>query len=332
MRAVTKILVGALAGAMATMFAGLALAQEDVEGASDHPAVSRYPGAVIEWYKVENYMPYRVPTGPVTGYRYIDEWIDTEGRVTRIFYSIKGERTHSEVWKNYKDALTEGGFEIIVEGLFPASNVRGDIGGGSWQGVFYAANPWNESGPVAKLVAGTSSSGGTGVVIGTKERAEDTIYAVVSLEQHSSEEVAVLVDIVETKEAETGLVVADAEAMGEDMKEFGRTVLEGLFFDHDKATLTAESKPALDEIAKFLQGAGETAFYVVGHTDSTGTFAYNMKLSADRAAAVRAALVEDYDIASERLQAAGVGPLSPVFANASEGGREKNRRVELVEK
>ena len=44
------------------------------------------------------------------------------------------------------------------------------------------------------------------------------------------------------------------------------------------------------------------------------------------------ALVADYGVETDRLQPVGVGPVSPVFTNASDGGKEKNRRVELVEK
>ena len=62
------------------------------------------------------------------------------------------------------------------------------------------------------------------------------------------------------------------------------------------------------------------------------TFAYNRKLSADRAMAVADALKRDFGIASERLEPHGVGPLVPVFANSTDAGREKNRRVELVQK
>ena len=313
-------------------FAPLAVAQ-DADNCNDHDAISRYPDSVLEWCKTDNYLPYRIPVGPVTGYRAIGEWIETEGRVTRNFYSLKGgERTHPEVWKNYRDALAAAGFEIIAEGMLPERNVKGTIGGGSWLGVYYVENPWGAAGPVNKLVSGTSTSGGTGAVFGMKERADDTIYVLVSLEQHSSNEVATLITVVETKAAETGLVVANAEAMGQDIEELGRTVLDGLQFEHDKATLMAESKPALDEIAKLLQALNDKQFYVVGHTDSTGTHAYNMKLSADRAQAVRAALVQDYGIEPDRLEAAGVGPLAPVFTNSSDGGREKNRRVELVER
>ncbi|MEL6950572.1 MAG: OmpA family protein [Pseudomonadota bacterium] len=304
---------------------------QDADGCTDHGALSRYPNTVLEWCQTDNYLPYRVPVGPVTGYQAIGEWIDVEGRVTRNFYSLKGgERTHAEVWKNFSDALAEAGFEIIAEGLFPERNVKGGIGGAGWLGVYYTTNPWRGFGAVGKLVSGTSSSGGTGAVFGRKERADDTIYALVTLEQHSSNEVAALITIVETKPAETGLVVANAEAMGRDIEELGRTVLYGLQFAYDDAALLPESKPALDEIAGFLAARPDTRFYVVGHTDAKGTHAYNMKLSADRALSVRAALVQDYGIAPDRLEAAGVGPLVPVFTNATDGGRAKNRRVELV--
>ncbi|MEM9169624.1 MAG: OmpA family protein [Pseudomonadota bacterium] len=317
------VLIGA--GGLTPSFA------QDADGCADHPAIARYPGSVLEWCTVENYMPYKVPAGPVTGYQRIGDVIDAEGRVTRNFYSLKGERTHSEVWKNYADALKEAGFEIIGEGVFTESNVNKDVGGRTWNGVVYRMNPWSGGGAANKMTSGTASSGGSGAVVARKERADDTIYIVLTIKQHSSEEVATLIDIVETKEAETGLVTANADAMGEDMAELGRTVLYGLMFDHNEATLTPASKPALDEIAKFLNGT-DRAFYVVGHTDSTGAFSYNRKLSADRALSVREVLLRDYGIAAERLEAHGVGPLVPVFSNGSEGGREKNRRVELVEK
>jgi len=70
----------------------------------------------------------------------------------------------------------------------------------------------------------------------------------------------------------------------------------------------------------------------VGHTDMTGTLAYNMDLSSKRAQAVVDVLARDYGIASDRLQAQGVGPLCPVSTNRTEEGRKLNRRVELVER
>lgn len=94
----------------------------------------------------------------------------------------------------------------------------------------------------------------------------------------------------------------------------------------------SSSKAALDAIAEYLNTNPDKSFYVVGHTDSKGTFGYNHKLSSDRAQTVADALEMDYGIASGRLEPHGVGPLVPVFSNESDVGRNKNRRVELVER
>jgi len=309
----------------------LAMAQ-DIEGAVEHPMVQRYPGQVIAWQHIENYQPYKVAVGPVTSYRHIDDWIETEGRVTRTFYKYEGtDRTYSEIYKNFLDALKAEDFEILGEGM--SADRRGSgVGSQNWVGVAYIENPITQPGEVNTIFAGTASSGGAGSIVARKERAAGTVYVVLTVEQHSSEYVGALIDIVEEEAAETGLVVVDAEAMGSDIEEYGRVVLDGIVFDFDKATLKPESKAALDEIAEYLNANPDKSFYVVGHTDSKGTYAYNSKLSDDRARAVADALKQDYAIASERLEPHGVGPLSPVFSNGSDAGREQNRRVELVER
>ncbi len=71
---------------------------------------------------------------------------------------------------------------------------------------------------------------------------------------------------------------------------------------------------------------------MVGHTDMTGGYDYNMDLSRRRAAAVVAALTGRFGVAAARLQPAGVGPLSPVADNTTDEGRSLNRRVELVQR
>jgi outer membrane protein OmpA-like peptidoglycan-associated protein len=310
----------------------LSVAAQEVDGAVEHPMFERYPGQVIAWQHIENYQPYKVAIGPVTGYRRIDDWIETEGRVTRTFYKLETEeRTFSEVYKNYIDALKSENFNILGEGL-SADRKGVDVGSSQWMQVTFAANPASKPGAVGTMFSGTSSSGGAGAIVAKKERAAGTAFVVIYVEQHSKNYVGTLIDIVEVAQAETGLVVIDAEAMGSDIDEYGRVVLDGIVFDFDKATLKAESKAALDAIAGYLKAHPEQSFYVVGHTDAKGTFSYNRKLSADRARAVADALKKNYDVASERLEPHGVGPLVPVFSNADDAGREKNRRVELVQR
>lgn len=317
-----------IAALLLALLAAPATAQ-DAPGTADHPAITRYPGSVLAWGTIENHMPYRIAVGPVTGYRQIDDWIETEGRVTRGYYRLTGTRTVSEVWRNYRDALAAAGFEILVEAIEPAKST--DPAGRAWTAVALAANPWGRGEPADEMVTGTSTAAGRGVVVARTERAEGTLYIVVHSYQFRDDQVSTLIDVIEEAAVETGLVTADAEAIGRDMLEYGRVVLDGILFAHDSADLDPASDPSLAEIARFLKTT-EAAFHVVGHTDATGSFDYNMRLSRDRAASVVEALVTRHGIARARLEAHGVGPLNPVFTNARDAGRQQNRRVELVER
>lgn len=305
---------------------------EDIEGITEHPMIERYPGQDIRWQHIENYMPYKVAVGPVTGYRAIGDWIETQGRVTRTFYQYDGtDRTYSEVYLNYLEALESQDFEILAQGI--SADRRGnDIGSRAWTEAFFIGNPTTKPSAVGTMFAGTSSSGGAGSIVARKERAAGTAYVVINVEQHSANMVGTLIDIVEVEAAETGLVVIDAEAIGSDIAEYGRVVLDGIVFAFDSATLLEESGPALDAMATYLNANPDKRFYVVGHTDSVGTFAYNQKLSADRARSVVTALTGERGIASDRLEPHGIGPLVPVFSNGTDAGRDRNRRVELVER
>ncbi len=311
----------------------LAAPAQDVEGSHDHPAVTRYPGSVIQWYTSENHRAYKVPVGPATGYRLIGDWIHAEGRLTRIYYALEGgKRTHGEVYQNYIKALRQAGFEILVSGVHEKNSRGPEVGTRNWQEIFFAANPWKNNSAANNMLSGSSTAGGSGSIIAKKERADNTLYVAVSVYHFSDKNVSTLVDVLETGEAATGLIVADAEAIGKGIRENGRAVLDGILFDTDRATLKPESKAALDQIATFLKEYAGGKYYVVGHTDSEGTLEHNQALSEKRAKAVVNALVNNYGIDAGRLEGYGVGPLVPVFTNATESGREQNRRVELVER
>jgi len=83
-------------------------------------------------------------------------------------------------------------------------------------------------------------------------------------------------------------------------------------------------------MAEILNDRPSLSVWIVGHTDWTGGFELNSRLSDARAKAVTKALSDTYGIASGRLEGHGVGPLSPSASNSSEAGRTTNRRVELV--
>ena len=125
-------------------------------------------------------------------------------------------------------------------------------------------------------------------------------------------------------------VIADANSMANSIKESGKVAVYGIYFDTGKSTLKPESQPTLQEITKLLKADPNLKLYVVGHTDNTGAFDANMKLSMDRAGAVVNALVSQFSVNAARLRACGDGPTSPVASNDKEEGKALNRRVELV--
>jgi OmpA-OmpF porin, OOP family len=137
------------------------------------------------------------------------------------------------------------------------------------------------------------------------------------------------VDLVE-KQAMEQDVVADAASMASSINETGRVALYGIYFDSGKSALKAESTAALQEIAKLLKSDPSLKIYVVGHTDNTGTYDANMKLSVDRALSVVNELVTKYGVPPAVLKACGAGPISPVATNSTDAGKALNRRVELV--
>lgn len=104
-----------------------------------------------------------------------------------------------------------------------------------------------------------------------------------------------------------------------------------ILFDLNSSTIKESSYALLREYAQALQGElRDAAFVIAGHTDSKGTDAYNLGLSERRAEAVKMFLVETYQIAPERLIVKGYGEQEPIAENATDEGRQLNRRVEFI--
>ncbi len=103
-----------------------------------------------------------------------------------------------------------------------------------------------------------------------------------------------------------------------------------VFFDTAKASIKAESHSLLDEAAAVLKAHPEVKKIVIeGHTDNRGGAAKNQKLSEGRAQAVKAYLVGK-GVEAGRLDAQGFGQTKPIADNATEKGRDANRRVEFM--
>lgn len=106
-------------------------------------------------------------------------------------------------------------------------------------------------------------------------------------------------------------------------------VLDNIFFAFDSFELDPKSDNEIDRLVSFLKDNPSVAIEIVGHTDNIGSEKRNRVLSENRALSVMKALVAK-GIDSSRLVAKGLGMSAPVASNATEEGRQLNRRVECV--
>lgn len=104
--------------------------------------------------------------------------------------------------------------------------------------------------------------------------------------------------------------------------------LDNVHFDFAKATLRADSYAELDELLTYLKNKTAIKIEIGGHTDNIGNDADNLKLSQQRADAIRNYLVKK-GIQPARIVAKGYGASMPVADNATEAGRQLNRRTEV---
>lgn len=123
----------------------------------------------------------------------------------------------------------------------------------------------------------------------------------------------------------------DADAMLEALNKTGQVAIYGVLFDVDRADLRPGSGAVLDTIAAILKNDPTLRLEVQGHTDSTGTAERNRALSLQRAQAVVNVLAL-YGIDRARLTSRGLGADQPVGDNATDAGRQQNRRVVLVKR
>ncbi len=120
----------------------------------------------------------------------------------------------------------------------------------------------------------------------------------------------------------------DAAPKGVRVTDTEIVIEEKIFFETGKAVILSKSFSILNSVAQAMKDYDQIRIEVQGHTDSDGSANYNRKLSASRANSVRDYLI-DAGIDGQRLEAKGYGEDKPIDTNATEEGKERNRRVEF---
>lgn len=105
--------------------------------------------------------------------------------------------------------------------------------------------------------------------------------------------------------------------------------LGDVLFETGKATLQPGAYPTIDRLASALKEVPSRTVLIEGHTDSVGSAEFNQQLSEHRAQSVQTALLER-GVGSNQISVTGKGESTPVASNDNAGGRQQNRRVEMV--
>ena len=333
---------GALQASLAAGLSALCAlaAAQDMAGAKDHPSIKRFAGSSIVAYDVKQFDSVDIPTSSFvkfnlnTGKReFAAAPVVAEGRRTRIWYEAPGDTSSLEVFRNYANEISAQGFTVLYDSTKDAKlgKWNGYLNGFSFIKAPLATNR-------SQFVFTGAAMAGINTLSAKRESQGQTIYLHLVTVQWDKPNVTykaqrgayVALDVVDVGSLKQDMVSVSASDMSKAISSTGRIALYGILFDTAKADLKAESKPALEEIAKLLKSEPALKLRVVGHTDNQGALESNIALSKRRAEAVTATLASTYGVAANRLSAFGVADLAPVASNTGDEGRAKNRRVELV--
>jgi len=289
---------------------------KDVSGSKDFPLVSRFDGSIIQWYQHKNFDRYFLLSLKDNK---LDRY-EIDGEITRIQYASQKDRTVFEIFKSYESALKNHGFKILLE--LDKTNCGVNLSEQLYIGEFNGLNALNDK----KSLKPDYREGEFAYLAAKKKIDGKDIYIVAYITNNDYP--LITFDAIEVKPLENALVsVNDLET---NINDDGRMSIHHIFFDTGKSIIKPESKEVLNIIAEYLKTHLDNKYFIVGHTDNVGDFNANMVLSLARAKAVVGYLVANYGINSEQLKACGDGPTAPLTSNATDKGREKNRRVEIV--
>ena len=297
---------------------------KDIAGGSDHPLLHRYEGSMLYMYGGENLGQARI-VDTEAGKPVLRK---VEGKTANRYYWGPKGRSALEIHRNYLQALTGAGFKILYAcetDQCEKANTQHLV-----QELPREVN-WKSFDPYISSTFNSANQPRFHLVSAVKPGPGGNTYVMVGLSEYTDfQRIRQFVQIIEPTVMEGGKVTVDTRAIQEGLQRDGKVALYGVTFDTNKAVIREQSGEQLEQMAKALQAQPKMKVFIVGHTDDQGEFEANLALSQKRAQAVADALAAKYGVAASRMMPRGVANMAPVASNASDEGRAKNRRVELV--
>ena len=303
--------------------------------AADHPLIGRYQGSEQVGDKQAEYDETYMITGPVVGSpRDVKGpgWSLLEGRIRYLYYKVPSGISALAMQRNFTENLKANGVSIQLD----CSVAKGDcfVDGKPQSGVYLALlldTPVNMPPIEGRVVRNVVKDDKARYIYGYKDEAGGRTHIAMAISGGTELPGYIIIKVVEGAEMPTNqIVVVEADALSRELADKGLVDLYGITFDFDKADIRPESSVQLEQIARLLKADPALTLNVVGHTDDKGGDVYNLDLSTRRARAVTQSLSDQYGVDPARLTPVGKGSQQPLASNATEEGRAKNRRVELV--
>ena len=258
------------------------------------------------------------------------EFKQTEGALLSRIFSKPEDKSNLELFRSYQQALQEGGFSILLATTPTDNNPQNmlrrlyrDKGNALDKRRYKKSTDSVSQSDLSRI-----ATFGEYYLSAVKTTADSTLHMALVI---SSEHNLYLIDEVKSATMEDRTVILNLEAMRQAIVDTGKIAVYDIYFKTGSAEITVNSTQALKVIADYLaEDSGD--FYIVGHTDDTGSLSSNLRLSEQRAVTVKQTLMRDFGIAAGRLETGGVGPLAPAASNATQAGQTLNRRVEIVKR
>lgn len=268
-----------------------------------------------------NFPFFSLPQGIVTTNKPIERKFD------RLFFAIDGKMVPLEgrIWKTFLSAENGQEWSLpFVENSY--DKAIKEVGGVKIFDGTITKEEYDRYSPEAKYLGEEGSIGYVDETIKTyviKRIDGGNVYIQLSGNNASGK-----LNILQQEGFKQTITLLKAEEIAKELSDKGKAILY-INFDVDKATLKPDGKEAINEIAKALTNRNDLKVAINGYTDNTGNDLKNLTLSKNRSKTVLEALVS-LGIDKSRLTSNGFGSKDPIADNATEEGKAKNRRVELI--